>query len=228
MNITDVPQSGIYYQQGAVVRIVVQFIDNATGLPIPLQTASGMAISILYPDGVTAQTFQASLFTDGSDGNIVYTTKNNGSNVDLSQIGLYQLQGSASVNGVALPPSYLTDFYVLRNVAGLSTTPIFNSSALILFDPLGNRWGVTVSTLGALVVALTPTLPTNYLKFNQLVMQDANGVYWTVGVNSNGTFNTAVASGSGFAHALANFILSDANGVSWVVTISTAGVLSAA
>jgi hypothetical protein len=223
--ITDVPQSGVYYQLGAIVSIVVQLIDQQTGLPIQLQTATGMTISLLYPDGVTSQTFTASLYSDGSDGNIVYTTRNVMSTVDLSQNGLYQMQGSATVNGVQLPPSYATDFYVLKNVSGLPTPPIFNSTGLVMFDSSSIRWVVTVNTSGDFVFTQQSFGPADFLYFNTLVLQDTDGVYWTVTMNTNGTFKT-VAGGS-FTHALPSIILTDSSNTSWVVTVTTAGVLIA-
>lgn len=226
MNITDVPQSGIYYQQGAIVEIVVQLIDVATGLPIQLQAASGMTISLLYPDGISAQNFNANLYTDGSDGRISFITRNNVSTIDLSQVGLYQMQGSAIIAGTQLPESYSTDFYVLRNVMGVSPTPRFNSSALVMFDPNSVRWAVTVNTSGSFVFTPQATGPTTFLFFNTLVLQDTNGVYWTVTMNTNGSFNAVM--GGSFAHALQSFILNDSSGRSWVVTISTNGVLVAA
>ena len=226
MQLTDVPQSGIYYQQGAIVQIVVQLIDNQTGLPIQLQTATGLSISILYPDLVTTQSFSASLLTDGSDGYIVYTTRNTGTIIDLSQVGLYQIQGSAAVGGVQLPPSYATDFYVLGNASGNPTPPpTYNSTTLIMYDPLGIRWGITVNASGVIQTAATPTGPTNFIMFNSLVLIDTNGVYWTISIATAGTI--IGTSGGSFAHALPSIILMDSNGRSWVITVSTAGALVA-
>jgi len=227
VNITDVPQSGIYYQQGAIAQIVVQLIDNQTGLPIQIQTATGMSITLLYPDRVTTQSFSASLYTDGSDGMIAYTTRNNGTIIDLSQVGLYQMQGNAAIGGIQLPPSYATDLYVLGNASGNpAPPPIFNSTTLIMFDPSGIRWGITVDPSGVIQRTLTPTGPANYIMFNTLVLTDSNGVYWTITISTAGVI-IATAGGS-FAHALPSIILMDTNGRSWVITVSTSGVVSAA
>ena len=229
----DIPQSGIYFQQGAIVQLVAQIIDintitptNPSGNPIQLQSATGMTISILYPDGATAQTFVASLYTDGSDGMVAYTTRNNGSTIDLSEVGLYKMQASAVLGGVQLPPSFETDFYVEPNVSGLSASPIFNSSALIMFDVNNVRWAGTISA-GALVFAATPMGPSQFLWFNRLSMKDSNGVIWNINVSTAGVQGATQAQGN-VQDALSSFILNDVNGRSWVVTVSTAGVLTPA
>lgn len=224
MNITDVPTSGIYYQEGAIVEIVLQIIDIETGLPVQLQTASALSISILYPDLVTTQTFAAFLYTDGSDGRIAYITRNDGVNIDLNQVGLYQMQGNAFIGSVAIPPSYETDFYVLLNVFGnTNPPPAANQTALILYDTNNVRWAVTVDPAGALHSAATPVGPNNYLWFNLLVMKDPSGVYWQVGISTIGVIITTP--GGTFPNALESFLLIDANNKSWVVTITELGVL---
>lgn len=224
--ITDIPQSDIYFQQGAIVQIVAQINDYTTGEPVQLQNATGLSITMLYPDGVTSQTFAATLYTDGSDGRIVYTTRNTGSVIDLSQVGLYHFQGNAAVGGVSIPPSYQTDFYVLANVAGSSSPdPLFNSSALILLDSSSVRWGMTVDANGDLHTALTPSGPSTFLKFNNLVMQDSDGAFWTVGVSTLGVVAGTVTGQP--VGALTSFVLNDDTGQSWVISISTEGVLQA-
>lgn len=226
-DITDVPDSEVYLQEGAIVMLVAQILDINTGLPVQLQVATGLSLTVLYPDRLTSQTFAAQLYTDGSDGRIVYITRNDGSTIDLSQVGLYQFQGNAVIGGVALPPSFKSDFYVLPNMSGNPTPPaIFSSSSLILFDSNGIRWGVTVNPSGALVRALTPSGPTNFLMFNGLVMKDAGGLYWTVSISITGVIQTTP--GGSFTHALTSFILTDTNNRSWVITISEAGVLTPA
>lgn len=218
MVLTDVPQSGIYYQQGAIVEIVVTLIDVQTGLPIDIQTAAGMSISLLYPDGVTTQTFPASLYTDGSDGKISYVTINDNSQVDLSQWGLYQMQGNAIVGGVALPPSYLTDFYVLKNTYGGFMPAITTPSALILYDSSGNRWAGEVSTSGVLSWTSKPFGPNQFFSFNNLVLVDENGVYWTFVISTLGVV-TATQAGD-FSQAQDYISLVDANGKSWLISNS--------
>lgn len=225
MNITDVPNSGIYFQQGAIVQLIVQIIDINTGLPVQLQTATGLSISILYPDRTTAQTFTAALYSDGSDGMIVYTTKNDGVTIDLSQIGLYQMQGSGVISGIQLPPSYATDFYVLPNAIGtVSPAPAYTPSAVILVDSASTRWGGTVNPSGTLTWAATPSGPSSFLYVSTLVMKDASGIYWTVSISTIGVVSTVP--GGSFANALDYFLLTDTNGKSWVITMSEAGVLT--
>jgi hypothetical protein len=234
MNITDVPQSGARTQQGAIFQIVAQLIDfntispsNPTGDPIQLQTASGLSISILYPDGVTTLTVPAVLATDGSDGMIVYTTVNNGTQIDLSQIGLYHFQGNAVVGGVQLPPSYQDDFYVMANVTGNpSPAPIYQASAVIFFDTNGVRWAQSVSPSGLSAPVLQPSGPANFLLFQNLVMVDSNGIYWKATMSTVGVLSWATTAQT--ASALGSFILNDSNGRSWICTISTSGVLGAA
>ena len=116
--ITDVPQSGIYYQKGAIVQLIVQLLDQQTGLPIQLQAAMSLEVVLLLPDLLTVKMFPAQLYTDGSDGLIVYTTRNDGTIIDLSQVGLYQLQGTGVIGDIQMPFSYETDFYVLKNIVG--------------------------------------------------------------------------------------------------------------
>lgn len=223
--LTDVPQSGVYFQAGAIVKLVCR-IEDIDGNPIPLQTATAMSISLLYPDRNTSVVFSASLYTDGSDGRIVYTTVNNGTDIDLSQVGLYLMQGQAVIGGIPLPPSYKTDFYVLENVTGNPSPPAqFTASAVILFDSNGARWAGTI-VAGTLVWALTPSGPSNFLMFNSLVMKDPAGLYWTVTISTVGI--PIATPGGSFINAVESFILMDSSAVSWVVTISEAGVLTAA
>ena len=216
VNITDVPQSGIYYQQGAIVQLVVQLVDIVTGEPIPLQGGAGFSISILYPDLVTSQTFQAQLYTDGSDGMITYITKNTGAIIDLSQVGLYQMQGMAVIGGSLIPPSYATDFYVLKNTFGGAMPTIITPSAIILFDSNGIRWAGTVSSTG--VISWNPQVvgPTGFLQFNNLVMVDNQGVYWKFSISTVGVV-TGTPGGT-FNQAQDLFSLQDINGKSWLIS----------
>jgi hypothetical protein len=224
--ITDVPNSGIYYQQGAIVQIVVELIDAETDLPVQLQAAMGLSVSVLYPDLVTSQTFSGTLYTDGSDGKIAYTTRNDGSTIDLSQVGLYQMQGNATIGGVMLPPSYATDFYVLTNVLGISSLPVFNSTAMLFYDSSGIRWALTISPSGVQSVALQPALPANFIYFHGLVMKDPAGVFWAASMSLAGVLTWAP--GGSFTQALSSFSLNDSNGRSWLFTIDESGVLQAA
>ncbi len=233
MNITDVPTSGKYFQRGAIAALVVQMIDaesvtpdNPEGDPIPLQTATGLSISILYPDGTTSQSFTAELYSDGSDGRIKYITKNDGVTVDLSQVGLYKIQGNAVIGGVPLPPSYESDFYVLKNTFGGTVMPIATPSGIVLFDSDTVRYVGTVNPSGELSFAQQSEGPTTYLYFNELVMKDSEGIYWTITMGTDGEYDAAP--GGTFPHALNYFTLVDQNNKTWVITISTQGVLTPA
>ena len=226
--LTDIPVSGIYTQQGAILQIVAQLVDINTGLPIPLQAASNLQIAMLYPDGVTSRDLPATLYTDGSDGMIVYTTQNDGaSNIDLTQSGLYHFQGLATIGGSALPPSFQSDFYVLPNMMGTGAPPLaYTSSALIFFDSLNVRWAMTVDTSGVLHETARLTGPINSLVLNQVVLKDSNGIYWTITMQTNGTY--LATPGGYYSQAISNLVLLDSNSRAWVITVSTAGVLQTA
>jgi hypothetical protein len=219
----NVPQSGIYFQVGAITQLVVEIIDITTGEPVPLQVAGDLEISILYPDGVTYQRFNAELYTDGSDGRIVYTTQNDGgSNVDLSEAGLYSIQGYATIGGVPLPPSERSDFYVLPNNTGVEPV-ISGTTGLVFYDTDNVRWAMTVDTNGDLQIAAKKTGPYGFVYLDPLVLQDSDGVYWTVTINTDGEYQTEI--NGTFQESVQQIVLKDTNGRSWVLTISTEGVL---
>jgi xanthine/uracil/vitamin C permease (AzgA family) len=88
---TQVP--AITAQVGDEIELLVQFVDSA-GAIISLAGGSNLFIKLEYPDGTT-QDFGASLFTDGTDGIIAYTTGTS----DLNQVGYYFIQGKATVGG---------------------------------------------------------------------------------------------------------------------------------
>lgn len=228
MNITDVPDSAIYLQVGAITQLVVEIQDVNTGDPVQLQTATGMTISILYPDGTTARDLPAALYTDGSDGRIAYTTHNDGaSDIDLTQWGKYRIQGWATLGGVQLPPSSRSDFYVLPNNDDTGQPPIaYTSSALILFTVDDIRTAMTVDTLGDLHFTARLVGPSNSLTLSQFVLQDSDGVYWIITADGAGSYTSTP--GGTFDNALEQLILLDSNSHGWIITISTAGVLSAA
>ena len=98
-----IPQAMQQFQYGAAVKLVVQFIDPvataaANGTPVPLNIAGAtdLLVCLLFPDTVTSQNFSGTFLTDGSDGQIYYITVYN---TDLSQIGLFQIQGKATLGG---------------------------------------------------------------------------------------------------------------------------------
>ena len=216
--ITDVPQSGVYFQQGAIVELIFQILDINTGLPVQLQTATGLSISVGYPDLVTAQTFPATLYTDGSDGRIVYTTVNNGGQVDLFQTGLYHMQGNAFIGGVAIPPSYETDFYVLPNISGSTPSAPMTPTGVVLYDVSGVRWiGTAPPSGGRLVWAASPVMPANAYAFTDFVIKDTDGTYWLASISTAGVLTWTP--GGTFPNALDYLIMQDVNGKSWLVTI---------
>jgi len=222
MNIGDAPESGQYYQQGSVSEIVVQIQDYSTGDPILLQAATGMTISLVYPDGLTRQDFAATLFTDGADGRIKYRTRNNGSTlVDLSQSGLYMVQGLAYIGGLPIKSKW-TDFYVLPDALGTIPTPGVQPSAMIFRDTADVRWAMTVDTAGGIHFSATPSGPSSYTELNTVVMKDPNGLYWIMAIDTSG--NPQPTPGGSHAGALESFILVDSNNKSWVITIDETGV----
>lgn len=226
MRIVDVPTSGIYFQRGAITQLVFQIIDRNTGLPVQLQTASALTISIRYPDDSTSRDFVASLYTDGSDGRIVYTTHNDGdSDIDLTQVGLYEIQGRGTIGGVQLPESSEDDFYVLANADDDGTQPVaYTSSAFVLFDENNARWAITIDTDGDLVKTKQPTGPANALTLHNLVLKDDTGIYWTVTIDATGELH--IDQGGTFETAIDRITLIDSAAVTWLITVSEAGVLT--
>lgn len=218
--ITNVPQSGIYIQRGAIAQIIAQLIDVNTGLPILLQAASNLFIDVVYPDLSGTRTFPATLYTDGADGKIVYTTQNNGLGYsDLNQIGLYNFQGRASIGNVPLPPSYTSDFYVLGNASDLATMPV-NFPVLIAND--GSYWQIYVLRSGALDI-LSTEQTTDAVETIYLV--DSNGQNWSLVAmrtdSSDANLVTEMVTGSFPANQ--QFYLVDSIKKQWVVNVLPAG-----
>ncbi len=98
-----IPQATQQFQYGAAVRLIVQFIDpvataanNNVPVPLDIAGASALLVCLLYPDTTTSHNFTAAFLTDGSDGQIYYDTVYN---TDLSQLGLFQIQGKATLGG---------------------------------------------------------------------------------------------------------------------------------
>lgn len=185
MIITDIPDSGVYMQKGGIVRIAVRILDAITGDPRQIQTATNMKIILLYPSKQIFKIFVASLLTDGSDGIIVYTTQNDGGgNIDLSQVGLFKIQGQVTIGGVALPPSSENDFYILPNPQDQANIP---SSIPILIDSKGGFWQLTILPTGNL-----DTVPTgsSINAVPSLTLEDAAGNRWTLSVLPTGNLDT--------------------------------------
>lgn len=76
------------------VQLVVQVVDQS-GAVIDVSSATALKIKLGYPDRITTADKTASLFTDGTDGKIVYATIAG----DLSQDGLYYIQGEVTLSG---------------------------------------------------------------------------------------------------------------------------------
>lgn len=94
--ITGKPSDEItqFCQNGDVgLVLVIQFLDQ-NNLPINLSTATELKIQLGQPDG-TGVEFDATLFTDGTDGKIKYTTVAD----DIDQSGLCTIQASANITG---------------------------------------------------------------------------------------------------------------------------------
>ena len=98
-----IPQALQQFQYGSVVRLIVQFIDpvataaaNGTPVPLDIAGATDLLVCLLYPDTSTSQNFAGAFVTDGTDGQIYYDTVYN---ADLSQLGLFQIQGKATLGG---------------------------------------------------------------------------------------------------------------------------------
>lgn len=220
--IQNVPQSGVYYSQGAIVQLVVQLLDLNTLTPIQLQTASGFTITLQYPD-FSVQEFAANLWTDGSDGMIVYTTQPG----DLDQSGLYQMQGTAVVNGVQLPMSNTDgpdcDFYCLPNIKPVSVFDGFLAST-----NMGVIFGVTVlAPNGNLnTTAMPPDLSGYYQNF-PLILQDINGFSWEVIALAPGNLETIPYLGiPGTPQTY--LYLTDNAGKNWKLTVLPTGALKTA
>jgi len=97
-------------QQGDVgVAIIVSVVDQ-DGDPVDLHTATSLIIRLGAPDG-TAVDKTAIFVSDGSDGQIVYTTVAE----DLDQAGEYEIQGIVTMGG-ATKSTAVSTLQVLENV----------------------------------------------------------------------------------------------------------------
>ncbi len=98
-----IPQAMQQFQYGAAVRLIVQFIDPVAtaangNVPVPLDIsgATNLLVCLLSPDTATFVNYAGTFVTDGSDGQIYYNTVYG---VDLNQLGLFQIQGKATLGG---------------------------------------------------------------------------------------------------------------------------------
>ena len=109
----DFTESNQTCQLGDVgVALVVQIVDPE-GAIINISAATNMKIKVRMPDG-TSKNFTAVLYTNGSDGKMLYTTLAG----DLGQAGTYAIQGKLSVGG-GLKSSFVGTFDVLDNINAL-------------------------------------------------------------------------------------------------------------
>lgn len=114
-----IPQAQKVFQYGAAVRLIVQFIDpvltaenNNVPVPLDIAGATNLLIGLLFPDTTTAINYDGAFVTDGSDGEVYYDTVYN---TDLVQLGLFQIQGKATLGSSVV----LTEkgyFQVVTNV----------------------------------------------------------------------------------------------------------------
>ncbi len=114
-----IPQKLQEFQYGAVVQLIVQFIDPVltaqnNGVPVPLDIAGAtdLLVCLLYPDTSTTENFAGTFLNDGTDGQIYYNTVYN---TDLAQLGLFQIQGKATLGGKQILTA-LGYFNVVTNV----------------------------------------------------------------------------------------------------------------
>ncbi len=114
-----IPQAMKQFQYGAVVRLIVQFIDpiltaqnNNVPVPLDIAGATDLLVCLLSPDTTTTANLTGAFVTDGTDGEIYYDTVYN---TDLVQLGLYQIQGKATLGGKTIL-TMVGYFEVLVNV----------------------------------------------------------------------------------------------------------------
>lgn len=218
--ITNVPESGIYIQRGSIAQLIAQLIDINTGEPILLQAATALFIDVVYPDRGGTRTFPAKLYTDGADGKIFYTTQNDGLGYsDLNQVGLYNLQGRASIGNVPLPPSYVNDFYVMGNAMDLATTPV-NFPVLRAND--GTFWQIYILRGGQLDILQTDGT-TDAVDIIYLV--DSGGQNWSLVAMRTGTddANLVTEMVTGPFPADQQIYLVDSIKKQWVVNVLPSG-----
>lgn len=93
------------------VALVVTVVDQA-GDPVDLTAAIGMKIRLQRPDATVAE-FDATLYTDGSDGKMVYATA---AANDLDQAGEWGIQGTYTLAGAAKSTT-ISPFLVRGNIS---------------------------------------------------------------------------------------------------------------
>jgi hypothetical protein len=91
------------------IKFVVTIVDGTT--PVNLVGATSMFILFKKPDNTWVQ-HTAAFVTDGSDGQIYYTTS---SSADLNASGVWQIQALVSI-GVSTWHSDIAEFTVYENI----------------------------------------------------------------------------------------------------------------
>lgn len=98
--------------------LLVQMYKQSDGTPLDISDASSLQIIYSFPDG-TRFTKTASLYTDGIDGKLYFTTEED----DLPIAGYYSIQGKVVI-GSAIIFSEVEQFSVLDNVLAPSGPPV--------------------------------------------------------------------------------------------------------
>jgi hypothetical protein len=114
---TMIPQYAQVMDVGA--NLVVQFISQATNLPIDISDADTLQLVIGTPYG-TRFTKTATYVTDGTDGNIQYSTVLS----DFPVEGVYSIQGIVGFSAGANWHSEVKYVNVLPNIAPSGITPV--------------------------------------------------------------------------------------------------------
>ena len=206
----------------AGVKFIVQVVDQS-GNPVNLSTATGLTCLLLYPDEQTEVSVAAAFNTDGTDGRLTFTAQAG----SIYQDGFYGIQAQFSMSGGVTLTTVMGNFWAYPTLSpgGTPPQPSFNSSAVILFDSSNVRWALMVTPAQTFQATAMFTGPTNAITLSAFVLQDSNGIYWTITMQTNGQY--LATQGGTYQQAIESLILTDTNGHSWVVTISTAGVLVA-
>lgn len=97
-------------QQGDVGIAIVIAVADQDGNPVDLTTATSLKIRLGAPNGTFSNKI-AEFFTDGSDGQIVYTTVTG----DLDQPGEYALQGVVTIGGITKSTA-VSNLQVMENI----------------------------------------------------------------------------------------------------------------
>jgi hypothetical protein len=89
-------------------------VKDQDGVIVNLAAATSKMITILTPNS-GKKVFQASLVTNGSDGQMQYVTQNDANQTDLDLVGIYEAQGKVTIGGIDYPSDIVT-FEVKENL----------------------------------------------------------------------------------------------------------------